>query len=57
MNTYQAFYKGKKIEVQAESQYGAQKIAAEKFGVKKVWDVAIVLVAVQGREIVHVAVD
>lgn len=34
LNTYDAFYNGKKIEVEAESSYKAQQIAVEKFKAK-----------------------
>lgn len=40
---YVAFYKGKKIEVQANSSYDAQKLADSIFKVKKSYEVAIVL--------------
>lgn len=55
MNTYHAFYKGKKIELEAESSYAAQKKAAEILKAKKSYEVTIVLVAVEEREIVHIA--
>lgn len=53
MNTYHAFFKGKKIEVKADTPYQAQQIAAKEFKAKKSYDVAVVLVAVGDREIIH----
>ena len=43
MRTYHAFYKGKKIELEAASQYEAQVKAAGIFKAKKSWDVAVIL--------------
>ena len=53
MNTYKAFYKGKSIELMADTPYVAQLEAAKQFKAKKSWDVAIVLLAVGDREVVH----
>ena len=41
MHTYIAFYKGKQIEVQADSSYAAQKIAAERFKARKPYEVSV----------------
>ena len=46
MRQYAAFYKGKKIEVSANSSYEAQKIAAQKFKAKKSYDVTVMLLDV-----------
>lgn len=54
MNTYQAFYKGKSIQVQAATSYQAQQKAAAEFKAKKSYDVTVVLIALaDGKEIVH----
>ncbi len=58
MNTYHAFYKGKKIELQAETSYKAQQLAATQFKARKSYEVTVMLVAkADGVPIVHVAVD
>jgi hypothetical protein len=59
MNTYKAFYKGRNIELQAATSYLAQCKAAQEFKVppKKQYNVTVMLLAVDGREITHVAVD
>ena len=57
MNTYKAFYKGKQIEVKADTSYQAQQIAAKQFKAKKEYEVTVVLLAVGEREITHIAVD
>lgn len=44
MRTYHAIYKGKKIEVQANTSYEAQKIAAKILNVKKTYDIVVILV-------------
>lgn len=43
MRTYLAFYKSKKIVVEAQSSYEAQLKAASQFKARKAYDVAIVL--------------
>ena len=43
MRTYKAFYRGKEIEVQAETSYNAQQAAAKIFKAKKAYDVTVVL--------------
>lgn len=43
MRTYKAFYRGKQIEVTAESSYKAQLAAAAKLKAKKSYDVTVVL--------------
>lgn len=53
MNTYGAFYKGKEIEVQANTQFEAQKAAAKEFKVKDAWKVAIMLKAKDGVAVIH----
>ncbi len=53
MNGYKAFYKGKEIEVYAETSYGAQQIAAAKFKARKSYDVHVVLCEKSGETISH----
>jgi len=56
MNTYHAFYKGKQIELQAETSYAAQRAAAITFNAKKHWEVTVVLVGrADGSEVIHKA--
>ena len=43
MRTYRAFYKGRSIEVQAQTSYEAQQRAAVQFRAKKSYDVTVVL--------------
>lgn len=43
MNNYEAFYKGKRLSVQAESSYAAQLKAAVLFKAKKSYEVAVVI--------------
>jgi hypothetical protein len=49
-NGYVAFYKGKKVDVKADSMYGAQKTAAKYFNAKKEYDVNVVLAEVDGKQ-------
>lgn len=43
MRTYVAFYKGRQIEVVAETSYKAQQLAASLFRAKKSYEVTVVL--------------
>jgi hypothetical protein len=43
MNGYKAFYKGKQIDVYAETSYAAQVKAAEQFKAKKRYEVTVAL--------------
>jgi hypothetical protein len=52
-NGYVAFYKGKRMELYAKTQYEAQLKAAKAFGAKKSWDVNVVLAEVGGKQVVH----
>jgi hypothetical protein len=53
MNTYHAFYKGKKIELETETSYAAQVKAAEMFKAKKSFEVDVILVAKNGEPVTH----
>jgi hypothetical protein len=48
-NGYVAFYKGKRIEVYADTKYQAQQLAAKHFKAKKEWEVNVVLAEVDGK--------
>lgn len=52
-NTYVAFYKGKKIDVKADTSYAAQQTAAQHFKAKKSYDVNVVLGMLGDEEVVH----
>lgn len=45
MNIYHAFYKGKEIELQADSSYHAQEKAAIIFHAKHSYNVTVIIVA------------
>lgn len=54
MNGYICFYRGKKLEVHAETSYAAQEQAALKFKAKKSWEVTVVLAErADGSEVTH----
>jgi hypothetical protein len=53
MNTYHAFHKSKKIEVEAETSLAAQKLAAGIFKARKTWEVDIYLVALAGAAVAN----
>ena len=55
MNGYVALYKGKRYEVEAETTYQAQGLAARHFGVKssRAYTVTVVLAEKDGKQVVH----
>jgi hypothetical protein len=57
MNGYKAFYKGRSIEITAETSYKAQLKAAEIFKAKKSYDVTVVLCEKDGQQVTHVATE
>ena len=54
MNGYSAFYKGKKIEVRAETSFKAQEEAARRFKARKSYEVSVVLCErADGSQVTH----
>lgn len=53
MNTYHALYKGKKIEIMADTSFAAQKSAAVTFKAKKAYEVDVYLVDLGGAAVSH----
>lgn len=53
MNGYIAFYKGKRLEVYAETSYQAQVKAAKEFKAKKSYDVTVMLAEKDGQPVIH----
>ena len=54
-NGYIAFYKGKRIEVYADTMYGAQQTAAKYFKAKKEYEVNVSLAEVDGNPYIQSA--
>jgi hypothetical protein len=52
-NGYVAFYKGKRIEVYADTMYEAQKTASQHFKARKDYDVNVVLAEVDGKPYIN----
>lgn len=57
MNGYIAFYRGKRIEVTAETSYKAQEKAAAIFKAKKRYEVTVMLAEKDGEQVIHTAVN
>ena len=59
MNGYKAFYKGKSIEVYADTVLKARDKAAEVFKVKahKAYQVSVVLCEKAGQQVTHSTTD
>ena len=53
MNTYLAIYKSARREVQAETMYAAQKLAASVFKTKKSYDVTVMVLAIDNKPVIH----
>jgi len=51
MNGYIAIYKGKKIEIYADTSYQAQLEAAKEFKAKKSYEIQIVLCEKRGDQV------
>ena len=57
MNGYICFYKGKKIEVYADTSFHARIEACKTFKPKKDWQVEVVLAEKNGKPVVHTAIN
>ena len=53
MNGYIGFYKGKQYEVQSDTSYHAQQAFAQKYGIKKSYEITIVLCEIEGQQVTH----
>ena len=56
-NGYKAFYKGKSIEVYAETSLEAQQKAAAQFKARKSYDVTVVLCEKAGETVTHTGAE
>ena len=54
-NGYIAFYKGKKMEVYADTSLEARDIAQAAFKAKKGYEVTVMLAEKDGKEVIHTA--
>lgn len=52
-HVYMAFYKGKQVEVMADTSLEAQRLAAHYWRVKKQYDVTVVLAEKGGKPVVR----
>lgn len=53
MNGYKCFYKGKTVEVYADTSYAAQQKAATILKVKKSYEITVVLCEKKGEQVVQ----
>jgi len=53
MNGYVCFYKGKRVEVYADTSYAAQQKAAAMLKVKKSYEVTVMLAEKSGQQVIH----
>ena len=52
-NGYIAFYRGKQVEVRADTSLEAQRLAAHYWRVKRSFDVTVVLAEIGSEPIIH----
>lgn len=53
MNGYKAFYRGKTLDVYAESSLSARDKAAGMFKARKAYDVTVMLCEKDGKQVTH----
>ena len=53
MNKYKCFFRSRNTEVEANTTYEAQKLAAVKFGAKKTFEVSVFLIAKESEAVTH----
>ena len=53
MNTYEAFYRKRRMTVHGWTSRAAQEDAAKAFKARKVWEVTVVLAAKDGEPVTH----
>tara|TARA_R110000772_G_scaffold99174_2_gene198850 strand:- start:10394 stop:10570 length:177 start_codon:yes stop_codon:yes gene_type:complete len=53
MNGYKAFYRGKTLDIYADSLYNAQVKAAKEFKARKTYEVTVVLCELNGEQYVQ----
>jgi hypothetical protein len=54
-NGYVAFWRGKRIEVYAETILAARELAARALGAKRSYELAVMLAEKDGQSVTHVA--
>ena len=57
MNGYVAFYRGRQMDVYAESSIAARNKAAAAFKARKAYEVTVVLAEKEGAPVIHTATE
>ena len=57
MNGYIGYYRGKQVEVEATTSYGAQQKAAKLFKARKAYQVTVVLVSKGDVPVFHTTAE
>lgn len=57
MNTYVALYRGRRLEVRADTSYHAQQAAARTFGARHTYDVTVMLAETPAGTVTHTGAD
>jgi len=57
MNGYKAFYKGKALDIYADTTYQAQQLAAQQFKANKSYEVTVMLCEIDGKTYNHTATE
>ena len=53
MNTYECFWKTKRITVKADTTYQAQQLAQKMLGCKKAYEITVMLAELNGQQYTH----
>lgn len=53
MNGYKAFYRGRSLDVRAETSRAAQLEAAKRFRARKSYEISVILCELAGEQVTH----
>ncbi len=57
MNGYVCFYKGRRLEIYADTLLQARDKAAKEFKARKAWEVNCLLAEKSGEQVIHIATE
>ena len=57
LNGYICFYKGKRYEIYSFSKFNAQTQMSKQLGIKKAWEIDVILAELDSKPVIHIAVD
>ena len=57
MNGYIGFYRGKQYEIESDTSYHAQQAIAQKYNIKKDYEITVILCEKEGEQVTHLPLD